>query len=328
MSDEIKKLVEQIVSAIPEELTDEQIDAISTKCATLKHRPEIKITSDPKEFKSATREGKTVYNDCWIGKEVSSIISSTLYGDYQQSDFSINKMQIALVNDIHNEHSSQLVIYVPEKREYDVTSYKEFVKNELRKSLCESIKMAANEMLTMPEIKRFIEEYDFSKGMPEIKTTSDPREFDSNAKERSEELIDSSSETETDSKTRTKTLYGDYQPGMEDVYEYDKTKNSPYEECTSSDFSLSEVQVALVTNITFHSHHGKEEGKETTTIVIYLPDEKEYGVDSFKQLTEKKHDVSEVKATVSQSSRRMGDIRAIMDLYNQKRNAERADEQK
>lgn len=323
MNDEIKKLVEQIVAAIPEKLTAEQIEKITSQCALLNQRPEIKITSDPKEFETTARERKTVYNDPWVGKEVSSIISSTLYGDYEQSDFSINKMQIALVEDINNVCSAQLVIYVPKKRDYDVTNYKDFIKSEMIKSLCDSIKSAAKGMLTSLEINKFLEQYDFSKGMPEIQITSDPREFDSKAKERSEEFVDSLLELDDDLKIRTKTLYGDYQPGVEDIYEYEKTKSSPYEESTPSDFSLSKVQVALVTNTRFHSFHGKEEGEETSTIVIYLPDEKEYGVDSFKQLTEKKHDVSEVQATVLH--RKMGDIRAIMGLYNKKH---REDEQK
>lgn len=349
MNDEIKKLVEQIVSAIPEELSEKQIENISNQCILLKQKPEITITSDPKEFDDNAREKRIISEDSWVGKDELSLTSSTLYGDYkpgidelrenrrngkhytkenhQISDFSINQMQIALARDLKNDDFGKLIIYVPEKKEYSIISYREFLENEQRQSLCNQIEEAANGMLTMLEIKKIVSQYDFSKGMPKVHVTSDPKEFDGKSKEKIDEYVHHAVER-TDLRTSTKTLYGDYTPGMHDIAEYYDSQLPPYIEETNSEFSLLKPQVTLVTNTNYREFSGKEVYEEETLIVIYLPKERNDDLVSYSQLTEEKHHISEVKSIVTEPRRRMGDIRAIMDLYNKKRANQRPEEQK
>ena len=324
MSKEIEKLIEQIILSIEKatqkEVPEEVKQNIRLKCSMLPKMPEIRITSNPQEFDSHAKMVKNYYQGTWDKSYKEQTHTDTLFGDYQSglsqqqlynnnskpstemdelSDFSMNKMQVALSTDEYDEYNNTLVIYIPEVREYDVISYKEFTQNKQKQALFDILLEKTNGKVSEEELHQLAEKFDFSNGIPEIEVISDPEKFDKAVAEIVDEYSDDF-ENDNASYRHSTTLHGDYQSGFQGTYESRGTISSYRDFDETSDFNLNGVQVILVNNNEERRFYNSRTQKDSSSIVIYLP-EREYEEQSFKTYVEKRktshaHNISEVAA--------------------------------
>lgn len=321
MNKEIEELVSKIIEAI-EKVTkmpvpEDVIENIRIKCALLAKTPEIQVTSNPKEFDSHARMTKSFYQGSFGDTHREKTYTDVLYGDYQPglsqikdypnnsnlsieihetSDFSMNKLQIALSTDNYDENLSVLVIYVPEAKEWDQTSFKKSIENEQKQALLKQLREKTKGKVPEEQLLILVDKFDFSNGIPDIKVISDPKLFDDTARE-SANVYSDSFENDNSLFVDVNTLYGNYQSGNDTVFEHRGYRSSYSESNTPSDFNLNEVQIVLVNNYQYRRFYNRETEKESSSIVIYLP-EKEYEEQSYKKYREKQertHSISEVK---------------------------------
>ena len=324
MNKEIEKLIEQIILSI-EKTTQKEVPEdvkknISVQCGVLAKMPEIRITSNPQEFDNNARMVRNYYQGTWDSDYREQTYTNTLFGDYKAgmsqqksysynspeageinelSDFSMNKMQIALSRDDFDEDNNTLVIYIPEVREYDVISYKEFIQKEQKQNLFDVLLKKTNGKIPEEQLHKLVEKFDFSNGIPEIEVISDPEKFNNSVIDR-EDVYSDDFENDNNTYRHSTKLYGDYQSGTEDVYESRGRRTSYKEFEETSDFNLNGVQVILVENTQEHRFYDSKTVKPSSSIVIYLP-EKEYEEQTFKTYTEKiknarTHNIVEVAA--------------------------------
>jgi len=319
MSKEIEKLIEQIILAIQKatgtEISDEMVRNIKNKCGYLLTTPEIKITSNPKEFDSNARITKSIYerSSGKLYKEYTH--TDILYGNYEPgtsflnyynnistekhelSDFDMTTMQIALSINDTNEYSNSLVIYVPEVREYEEASFKTFMEKEQKQTLYESLLEKTAQKVPEEELQKLVDSFDFSNGIPEIEVISDPEKFDEATKVYMDIYTDSFT-NENALCLDSSTLYGNYKSGSDIIFEHRGSISSISETETLSNFDLNGVQIVLATNTQSHRYYNSTSEKENTSIIIYLP-EKEYEERNYRDYIEKRkthiHDFSEIQ---------------------------------
>ena len=298
MNKKIEELVGKIIESI-EKVTKMPVPAdveknIRTKCCFLTKMPEIIVTSNPKEFDSHARVIDGLYQGSFGDAYREHTYTNVLYGDYKpgssrikdypntlnqsiethgSSDFSMNKMQVALSADIYHENSNVLVIYIPEEKEWQQISFKKFMEDERKQTLLEQLRKETKGKVPEDALQQLVDNFDFSDGVPEIKVISNPEEFDKATRETTDIYSDTFENDDT-LDTDVKTLY----------------RSSTTESHTQTDFNLNGVQIVFVKNYSYRRFYNRESEKESSSIVIYLP-EKEYEEKSYREFLDKKKPV-------------------------------------
>ncbi len=143
-------------------------------------------------------------------------------------------------------------------------------------SLCRSV---VGDRLTDEEVKQIAVKITLREEEKlETFVTPDPHEFEGLSRRKNELLIDNNWNRERKDIVNIEVLFGDYLPGLDDTYEYldDGDNEDTIEEHVMSDFSLNQVQVALIDedySDTFNEIGVEEHAK---IIAVYLPEEKAY----------------------------------------------------
>lgn len=310
-TEDIEKLVEQIVLAIrkitQEPIPEKTIEEIRKACSILPRKPEVKIIQNPKEFDECAKPKEVDYQGTFGDRYRSSIKCQVLYGNYTPgiskfiesakapgksqeqediSDFSMNKMQVVLSRDIYREYNNTLILYIPEQKEWEETSFARFIKNEQRQTLFQKISDAVKGTMTDEEIWEIVNNFDFSNGIPEIRIITDPDKFDDIAIER-DEMYSDTSEYDKDLFVETKTLHGDYTPGKIESLEYRGFRGCANETIKDSNFSLNRPQLALVSTYKYRRFYNSNSEKRNTEIVIYVP-ERKHEEQTYKQYRERR----------------------------------------
>ena len=314
MNKKIEELVGKIIEAIEKvtqtPLPEEVIQNIRSKCSLLPKTPEIRITSKPQEFDSYARITNTFYQGSFGDSYRERTNTNVLYGDYKPgtsltkdypnnlhisveshevSDFSLNKMQVALSTAVYDENSNILVIYIPEVREWDEVSFKKFLENEQKQTLLKQLREKTKGKVTEEELHQLVDNFDFSDGIPDIEIISDPEKFDDATRETTDVYSDTF-ENDNSLDIDVKTLYGNFQPGSNIVFEHRGYISSTSESYNSSDFNLNSIQIVFVKNYQYRRFYNRKSEKEDSSIVIYLP-EKEYEEKSYREFVEKKKNI-------------------------------------
>ena len=298
-----KEFYDAIKEKVGETLTDDQIRGIVEKFDLEDGKiPQIVITANPKEFENKTR----IYNYRGATQERgdASTKIDVLIGDYapgiddiyednsgiptethEMSDFSIGQIQVAVViaentgRYADEEHSEAIHIYIPDEKEYpENVSFKQMVLEERKKEFYDAIKEKVGETLTDDQIRGIVEKFDLEDGkIPQIVITANPKEFENKTRIYN---YRGATQERGDASTKIDVLIGDYAPGIDDIYE--DNSGIPTETHEMSDFSIGQIQVAVV----IAENTGRYADEEhSEAIHIYIPDEKEYPENvSFRQM--------------------------------------------
>lgn len=158
---------------------------------------------------------------------------------------------------------------------------------EIKKEFYNSIKERVGEKLTDDQIMEIVEKFNLEDGnIPQIMITSDPKEFEGNSRRR-KDIFEHSWAGSTRSTTETEVLIGDYEPGIDDIYEYSQNGDTrePEETHEKSDFSIDQIQVAFVIRDYADHFNGNNINRYNESVQIYIPEEREYPENvSFKQM--------------------------------------------
>ena len=158
---------------------------------------------------------------------------------------------------------------------------------ERKKEFYDAIKEKVGEKLTDEQIRGIVEKFNLENGnIPQIITTTNPYDFEKSSR-RNKDIFEHSWAGSRKDITETDVLIGDYKPGIDDIYEYSENGNTsePQESHEMSDFSINQVQVAVVMKSTIDDFNGNNIDEYNESVQIYLPEEKEYPENvSFKQM--------------------------------------------
>ena len=316
-----KEFYDAIKEKVREKLTDEQIRGIVEKFNLENGNiPQIITTTNPYKFEKSSRRNKDIFEHSWAGSSKDITETDVLIGDYkpgiddiyeysengntskpqeshEMSDFSINQVQVAVVmestiddfngNNI-DEYNESVQIYLPEEKEYpENVSFKQMVLEERKTKFYKAIKEKVGEKLTDEQIRGIVEKFNLENGnIPQIITTTNPYDFEKSSR-RNKDIFEHSWAGSSKDITETDVLIGDYKPGIDDIYEYSENGNTsePQESHEMSDFSINQVQVAVVMKSTIDDFNGNNIDEHNESVQIYLPEEKEYPKNvSFKQM--------------------------------------------
>ena len=316
-----KEFYDAIKEKVGEKLTDEQIRGIVEKFNLENGNiPQIITTTNPYDFEKSSRRNKDIFEHSWAGSRKDITETDVLIGDYkpgiddiyeysengntsepqeshEMSDFSINQVQVAVVmestiddfngNNI-DEYNESVQIYLPEEKEYpENVSFKQMVLEERKTKFYKAIKEKVGEKLTDEQIRGIVEKFNLENGnIPQIITTTNPYDFEKSSR-RNKDIFEHSWAGSRKDITETDVLIGDYKPGIDDIYEYSENGNTsePQESHEMSDFSINQVQVAVVMESTIDDFNGNNIDEYNESVQIYLPEEKEYPKNvSFKQM--------------------------------------------
>ncbi len=357
---DMEKIFKLVKESVGERMTDEQIREIIEKPYLEEDEQlEVLVTSDPREFEEKTRKKKDIFEHSWAGRTADVSYTDVLLGDYEPgiddsyqfsdngnienktnshkiSDFLLNEMQVAFVdneysdtyngNNMFSEEKS-LVIYLPDEEKYpEKSSFKEMILKERFEKLSEAIVEQTGDKLTYEQIKGIIEKVDLEDiELPEIVVTSDPFDFDEQARLKKDIFEHSWAGRKVDI-SYTDVLLGDYQPGIDDRYEYSDNGESqgPRENHQKSDFALDQLQVTLINKDVSDHYNGNEKDELSKKIIIYLPDELQYGkLSRFSELVDK--DADEISEDLGEMSRSGLEVDALSNLTEAERNKENKD---
>ena len=318
------KLYQAIKDKVGDRLTADQIKLITERFDLDDEEfPQIEVTENPYEFEKETRINEDIFEHSWAGSTVSKRETDVLLGDYQpgidsryqysqngdtrspeekheMSDFSLNEAQIAVVlsdySDHFNgtdidEHSETIQIYLPNEKQYpSKSSFKQMVLKERQKNMYQAIKDKVGDRLTDEQIKAITGRFNFeSEIVPQINVTENPYEFEKNSR-RHRDTFEHSWAGSKVRKTETDVVIGDYQPGIDSIYQYSENGDTrlPEEKHEMSDFSLNDAQVAVVSSDYSDHYNDASIAEHSETIQIYLPNEKQYPTQmKFRELLEK-----------------------------------------
>ena len=195
------------------------------------------------------------------------------------------------------------------------------VLEERKKEFYDAIKEKVGEKLTDEQIRGIVEKFNLEDGnIPQIITTANPYEFEKSTR-RNKDIFEHSWAGSVENTTETDVLIGDYKPGIDDIHDYSENGNtsSPQESHEMSDFSINQVQVAVVMESTIDDFNGNDIDEYSESVQIYLPEEKEYpGNVSFKQmiLENSKSDLetrNEQLTALEKEERKISEVEALIE---------------
>lgn len=172
---------------------------------------------------------------------------------------------------------------------YDGEISEEEKKRQIEKmmQIYNSIVAAVDGKLSEEKILELLEQLGAgTQGVPIIKIFSDPNEFEASTRRKSDVYAHSWA-GKTAEKTETWVLLGDYEPGIDDVYNYSDNGNMlPTEETHEmSDFSIDQIQAAITVETNFSNYNGDERDEYEEIIQLYLPGELDVSKgNKFKQI--------------------------------------------
>lgn len=161
------------------------------------------------------------------------------------------------------------------------------VLEERKKEFYDAIKEKVGEKLTDEQIRAIVEKFNLEYGdIPQILTTTNPHEFEKRSR-RKKDIFSHSWAGSRKAITETDVLIGDYKPGIDDIYEYSENGDTrePEESHEMSDFSINQIQVAVVMESNTDHFNGNNIDEHSESVQIYIPEEREYPENvSFKQM--------------------------------------------
>lgn len=159
-----------------------------------------------------------------------------------------------------------------------------------------------------------------------VKVLSDPDEF---AKEtqKSEEHLASNWAGTKDREVKTKVLMGDLIPGNcyqeieEDFHDEFQGKQEEFRTDELADFSINQRQIAITVEEMEDFYKGNSLEENNLVVVIYLPEEREYDVISYKEMSVNKK-LEEVKRQSEELESKIKKGQQLLDEYEQKEQEE------
>ena len=151
------------------------------------------------------------------------------------------------------------------------------VLEERKTEFYKAIKEKVGEKLTDDQIREIVKKFDLEdRDIPQIITTTNPYEFEKSTR-RKKDVFEHSWAGSRETTTETDVLIGEYEPGIDDIYKYSENgeTRTPEETHEMSDFSINQVQVAVVMESTIDDFNGNNIDEYNESVQIYLPEEKE-----------------------------------------------------
>lgn len=253
--------------------------------------PKVNITQDPDVFASSVAtsivgsEEKRIETEVLSGDLVPSVdeIRDDEVKSLQMADFSMKKIQIALVRKIEGFYgekiSEYIQVYIPEQKEYPQgDSYFQMTAEKKYNQFFMMIKDQVGDKLTDEQISNILEDVYLGDEKPPVIVTSDPRKFGAQAAV--EENIDDDYYGEHAQKN-LELIQGDCEFGYFDFYTRRNTDGRltySSEEHVMPDFSVDKLQIVRM-------YEPDESYGDKMEIHIYIPEEKEYPEDvSYKTM--------------------------------------------
>lgn len=256
--------------------------------------PKVNITQDPDVFASSVAtsivgsEEKRIETEVLSGDLVPSVdeIRDDEVKSLQMADFSMKKIQIALVRKIEGFYgekiSEYIQVYIPEQKEYPQgDSYFQMTAEKKYNQFFMMIKDQVGDKLTDEQISNILEDVYLGDEKPPVIVTSDPRKFGAQAAV--EENIDDDTYTGDHVQKTLELMDGDCEFGYYDVCKRRDTSGiTTYssEDRAMPNFSTDTLQIVRV-----QIQNRYEPDEDKMEIYIYIPEEKEYPEDvSYKTM--------------------------------------------